>query len=148
VLNAALVAGAVRLHLEVRHATVPIAAISVDVKDLKADQAGVHAKLEESRAQLDDARFRLDEQRIRLDEQAAALATTAQQQKDAERDAREHEAREARDLAALTARMNRSDRRAYKLDEAIQLIDLVQGGPAATPPSGGSEEHVVPIINP
>jgi peptidoglycan hydrolase CwlO-like protein len=147
VLNAALVAGAVRLHLEVRHATVPIAAISVDVKELKADQAGVHAKLEESRAQLDDARYRLDEQRIRIDEQATALAATAQQQKDAEHEAREHEAREARDLAALTARMNRSDRRAYKLDEAIQLIDLVQGRSATAPP-GGSEEHVVPIINP
>jgi outer membrane murein-binding lipoprotein Lpp len=147
VVNAALVAGAIRLHLVVKRDHAPIAAMSAEVTELQADQAGVHVKLEESRAQLEATRTRLEETRTRLDEQATALAAAEQRQKDAERDARERDARDARELAALNARVNRTDRHAYKLDEAIKLIDLVQGRPSA-PPSGTTEERVVPIVNP
>ena len=147
VVNAALVAGAVRMHLEVKRAHAPIAAMSADVTDLQADQAAVHQRLEESRSQLEETRTRLEETRTRLDEQASALAATAQRQKDADREAHEREAHDARELAALTARVNRTDRHTYKLDEAIKLIDLVQGSQSARAGSA-PEEHVVPIVNP
>ncbi len=144
VLNAALVAGAVRLHLETKRTRAPIAAMSAEVSELRADQAGVQMKFEEGRAQLDETRIRLDETRARLDEQAHLLAATAQRQKDDEHEAREHEAREARELAALSARVSRTDRHTYKLAEAIKLIDMVQGHAAPAPPG----ERVVPIVNP
>lgn len=147
VVNATLLAGAVRLHLEVKRVHAPIAAMSAEVTELQADQAGVHVRLEESRTQIEETRARLEDTRTRLDEQASELAATAQRHKDADRDAHEREARDAREFAALSARVGRTDRHAYKLDEAIKLIDLVQGRQSA-PRGNGTEESVVPIINP
>ena len=140
VFNAALVAGAIRLHLEVKGERGPMAAVSAEVTRLQADQVGVHAKLDEARAQI-------EETRARLDEQTSAVTETAQRQKDAEHDARERDARDARELAALSARVSRTDRHTYKLDEAIKLIDLVEHR-QPTPTGSPTDERIVPIINP
>ncbi len=138
IVNAALVAGAIRLDLEVKREHVPMAAVSAEVTRLKADQVDVHAKLDEARAQIEQTR-------ARLDEQTGAVAETAQRQKDADRDARERDAHDARELAALSARVSRTDKHTYKLDEAIKLIDLVEH---RQPTPGPPEEPIVPIINP
>lgn len=136
--NAALVAGAIRLDLEVKREHVPMATVSAEVTRLKADQVDVHAKLDEARAQIEQTR-------ARLDEQTGAVAEAAQRQKDADRDARERDAHEARELAALSARVSRTDKHTYKLDEAIKLIDLVEHRQPTLGPPG---EPIVPIINP
>jgi hypothetical protein len=150
VLNALVVAGLFGLRYEGRRARLPIAALSSDVRGLHEEQAGASAKLDETRAKLDETRAKVDETRLRLDEQASILAdtmstvaATVQRQKDADREAREHEARERAEMAALASRLNRVEKRTYKLNEAIKLIDLVQGRPTPPPPPGER-----PIVNP
>ena len=150
ILNALLVGGAVRVYLEVKRARSPVAAISAAVTDLQSDQARVQMRLEESRTALDETRIRLEETRARLDEQAHALAVTTQHQKNAEREAHEHEERAERELAALSARVRRTEGRTFKLDEALKLIDMAQGRPP--PPvasaTGSTDAHPATIVNP
>lgn len=138
VLNALVAASVAYLHREQRRAHAPIAAVSAEVSGLQTEQAA-------TRAQLDETRAKLEATRESLDEQAKVVAATAQRQKDADREAVEREARETRELSALSGRVSGVEKSAYKLKEAVLLIDLVQGRPSV-PPAAGSQER--PIENP
>jgi hypothetical protein len=124
VINAGLVAGLVALRREEHQARAPIAAMSVDVKEIRSQQA-------ETRVELEETRVRLDKQALALTQTMESVAATERRQKEAEREAKEHAAREAKEMAALTARMNHVERRVddevYTIEEAVKIIDMVQG---------------------
>jgi hypothetical protein len=129
--NSALIAGGVGLYLEQQRVRVPIATISADVVVLKSGQAEARTKLDATVVKLDETRERLDETRAKLADQARAIADGEQRQKDAERESRERDAKEARAISALASRVYRVEQTTYRLDDAIKLIDLVQGRPTS-----------------
>jgi len=132
--NTAVVGGALGLYREQQRAKVPVAALSADVKTLQGNDADTRAKLEETRtkidetrAKLDETRAKLDQTRAKMDDHARAITATAQRQKDLERESHDQQARTARQITALTSRIGRVEKDTYKLDDALKLIDLVQG---------------------
>ncbi|HVH40962.1 MAG TPA: hypothetical protein VM925_01425, partial [Labilithrix sp.] len=130
-LNIALVAGMITLRVEGQKARAPVAALSVDVKELHEQQAASQAQVAENRAQLKETRQRLDKQARDLAKTAEKVETAMQRQKDAEHDAKERATREARELASLSSRLRRVERnlgeRSYSVDEAVKILDIVQG---------------------
>ncbi len=142
-LNAGLLAGMLLLRRESRRAVASVPAISVDVKDLRDGHADTRGKLDETRKELEETRARLEETRGAVSRHESVLTTTVetvnatvQRQKVADREAREREARETRELAILAARVTVVEKRAdeaftMSLKNAMQVVDAVQGRPAA-----------------
>ena len=151
--NAGVVVGLVRTRSEGRTAVAPIVSISADVKVLKAGQVEARAELAEARARLDETRKTLAKQETVLLGTVEAVNQSAARQKIAERELKELDTREARDVGALASRMRLAEKRAadgsyaLTLSEAVKLIDAVQG-PAPRGPSGTGDTESAPHAKP
>lgn len=132
--NVGLGAGLASLRHDERQARAPVAALSADVKAIHATETETHAELE-------DTRTRLTEQEATLAKTIERLDATEQRQRDAERSAKEHADREAKELAALSARMGNVERKVdfsvHNVDDALKILDLAQG--KATRPAGSAD---------
>ncbi|MFO0737775.1 MAG: helix-hairpin-helix domain-containing protein [Labilithrix sp.] len=132
--NVGLGVGLASLRQDERQARAPVAALSADVKAIRATEKETHAELE-------DTRTRLDEQEATLAKTIERLDATEQRQRDAERAAKEHADRDAKELAALSARMGNVERKVdfsvHNVDDALKILDLAQGKPAR--PAGSAD---------
>lgn len=128
--NIALASAMVTLRAEAHKSREPVAALSTDVKELHDQQKDLHEQQDENRAQINETKSRLDKQAAELAKTAQSVAAAVRRQDEAEREAKELAAREARDVAALTARMGRVERTVedsvYTVEEAVKIIDMAQ----------------------
>lgn len=118
--NAGLGAGLASLHRNEQRAREPVAKISSEVTTLQATQTETSA--------------RLDEQELKLTKTIERLDATEKRQAQAERAAKEHAEHEAKELAALSARVGNAERKVdfevHRIDDALKIVDLAQ--PRAT----------------
>ena len=129
VTNSALAAGVLGVRAESHRDRVPVAALSAEVSDLHRESAATRAKLDETRTTL-------DEHAGSIAKTMAAVAATDERLNTNEREAKEHEAREQREISTLSSRMTRTEHRAevqYSLLEALALIDGVKKPSPVTP---------------
>ena len=107
----------------------PVAALSGEMNGIKEEQAQAKEEMVEQKAKLDRQAKSLQKTIDRVD-------ATEARQKEAERQAREAAKAEAKEVAALTARLgrveSRSEKASFRIDEAIKIIDSVQGKPGPT----------------
>lgn len=144
VTNSALAAGVLGVRAESHHDRVPVAALSAEVSDLHRESAATRAKLDETRATL-------DEHAGSIAKTMAAVSASDERQKTTEREVKEHEAREQRDISAVSSRITRVERRTetqYSLLEALAIIDGVKktSSPSEVPkgPTGEPAHAAVP----
>jgi hypothetical protein len=125
-LNIGVIGGLISVKQEVpRASSAPIASISAEVKELQTQHAETQAKLEETRV-------RVDKQGASIAKAMDAVAATDERQKNAERDAKEQAAKEAKELAAFSTRLRQVERKVddevYTIEEAVKIVDMVHGG--------------------
>ena len=143
VTNSALAAGVLGVRAESHHDRVPVAALSAEVSDLHRESAATRAKLDETRATL-------DEHAGSIAKTMAAVAASDERQKTTEREVKEHEAREQREISALSSRITRVERRTetqYSLLEALAIIDGVKktSSPSEVPKGPTGEPAHAPV---
>ena len=133
-LNASAIAGTVLTRREARRNVAPIGSIASSVGQLAADHAGTRAELEQTKKQL-------AVQDAKLAAVARATDETAARQKASEHEARERDAKAARELAAVAGRVSTLERRArdgavtLSLSEALPVLDAVSGAGSSPPPA-------------
>ena len=139
--NAGLGAGLASLRRDEQRAREPVAKMSADVKTLQASQTDTDARIEETRVRLDEHEKTLTQTIERLD-------ATVQRQAQAERAAKEHAEREAKEIAALNARVGNTERKVdfevRRVEDALKIIELAQPRPAestAPPPKPKAPAH-------
>lgn len=135
--NAALIAGVIAVRTEGKRAQAPIVSLGADVAELRNDQLAAKAAAEEARAKLDETRAKIDEQSRLLKKSVERVASLEQRQRDAEKDAKDRAAKEAREIAVLASRVSGFEKRLEQptsLGEALDVIDTVQGRPKPAPP--------------
>lgn len=135
--NAALIAGVVAVRTEGKRAQAPVVSLGADVAELRNDQLAAKASAEEARAKLDETRAKIDEQSRLLKKSVERVAALEQRQRDAEKEAKDRAAKEAREIAVLASRVNGFEKRLEQptsLGEALDVIDTVQGRPKPAPP--------------
>lgn len=137
-LNATAIAGTLVTRRDARRDVAPIGSIATNVAQLSTDQAGTRAELEETKK-------KLAVQDAKLAAVARATDETAARQKAAERAAEEHDAKAARDLAAVAGRVSTLERRArdgavtMSLSDALPVLDAV--GAASAPAAPATRQH-------
>lgn len=140
--NVGLAAGLLHTRREEKRAVAPI---GVQVDALRAAHEDVRARLDETHAQVQETRARVDAHEAAIARATAAANDAAARQRAAEQAAAERAARDARERAALTERVTRVERRtkdlSYSLEEALDLIDAVQGKKAPVAASAGAPAH-------
>jgi hypothetical protein len=132
-LNIGVIGGLISVKQEVpRASAAPIASISAEVKELQTQHAETQAKLEETRV-------RVEKQGASIAKAMDAVAATDERQRNAERDAKEQAAKEAKELAAFANRLRQVERKVddevYTIEEAVKIVDMVHGGRPAPRPS-------------
>lgn len=135
--NAALIAGVIAVRTEGKRAQAPVVSLGADVAELRNDQLAAKASAEEARAKLDETRAKIDEQSRLLKKSVERVAALEQRQRDAEKEAKDRAAKEAREIAVLASRVNGFEKRLEQptsLGEALDVIDTVQGRPKPAPP--------------
>jgi len=139
-LNATAIGGTVVTRRDARRDVAPIGSIATSVAHLSTDQAGTRAELEETKRQL-------AVQDAKLAAVARATDETAARQKAAEHAAEEHDAKAARDLAAVAGRVSTLERRArdgavtMSLSDALPVLDAVGAASATAPATRQHHTH-------
>lgn len=139
--NALLGAGMFYLHREHKRAAAPVAALATDLDALKHQQAETHAKVDEVRGRVTKQESALARNVAKVDETDKRLALD-------EAEAKERDARTAKELAGLGARVKHVERGvvdgayALSLKEAVKVIDAVRPPPQRLAPRDGSRGPV------
>lgn len=135
--NAALIAGVIAVRTEGKRAQAPVVSLGADVAELRNDQLAAKASADEARAKLDETRAKIDEQSRLLKKSVERVTALEQRQREAEKEAKDRAAKEAREIAVLASRVNGFEKRLEQptsLGEALDVIDTVQGRPKPAPP--------------
>jgi hypothetical protein len=135
VTNSALAAGVLGVRAESHHDRVPVASLSAEVSDLHRESAATRAKLDETRATLDEHAGSIAKTLAVVAATDERQKASDERQKATEREVKEHEAREQREVSALSSRVTRVERRTeaqYSLLEALAIIDEAKKMPSAT----------------
>jgi hypothetical protein len=139
--NAVLGAGMLHLYREHQRAAAPVAALTVDMDALKAEQAETKTKLADTRARVGKQDGVLARTAAKVDETAKRLVVD-------EEEAKEREARTTKEMAALGSRMRHVERGvvdgayALSLKEAVKVIDAVRPPPRSVAPRDSSRGPV------
>jgi len=143
--NAGVVAALLQQRSEQRRAVAPIAALSVDVNELKTGGADTRQQLEKTQAALEETRRDLAKQETVLKHTVIEVRENTARQQKTEHEVEALDSRSARDVAALASRLRLAEKRAadgsysVSLGEAVQLVDAVRG--KRSPAADGGVDH-------
>ena len=125
--NAALGGFLLQVRAEAQGVKAPVAQLTGEMHGMQEDQA-------QTRTELAETKSRLEKQATKLETTIDRVEATEARQRETDRTAKDAAKAEAREVAALTARLGRvegrTEKATFKLDEAIKIIDSVQGKPS------------------